>query len=158
MEYMGSMNQSGPPYVKDKDGQERIRIAGGDNYYNNGFYMSWAHWGMAIGNPLFMSPIYNKDGSMSFQSNRMTAKHIGIGGNPTDEWSYRLLLSHSRNWGTYGSPYPAVKTNTSALCELSFCPHKLKGWSFTASAAMDRGGMLGRNTGVMFSIKKIGIN
>lgn len=158
MEYMGSMNQSGPPYVKDKNGQERFRIAGNDNYYNNGFYLSWAHWGMAIGNPLFMSPIYNKDGSMSFQSNRMTAKHIGIGGNPTDELSYRLLLSHTRNWGTYEHPYPAVKTNTSALCELSFCPHKLKGWSFTASAATDRGGMLGRNTGVMFSIKKIGIN
>lgn len=160
MEYLGSMDQSGPLYVKDKDGNEHLRIAGGDDYYNNWLYLSWAHYGMAIGNPLFMSPIYNKDGSMMFQSTRMTARHIGISGDPTSEWSYRVLMSYTRNWGRYNhlftttsGAYPSVKTDTSTLFELTFSPHKLSGWSFVASAATDRGDMLGNNTGVMLTVR-----
>jgi len=158
-EYFGSMDQSGPFYRKDKNGNTYIHMAGNDNYYNNGFYQSWSHWGMAIGNPLFMSPIYNKDHSLSFHSNRMTARHLGISGNPTTELSYRVLLSYTRNWGTYDSPYKGengndiVITDTSTLFELTFSPHKLSGWSFVASAATDRGDMLGNNTGVMLTVR-----
>jgi len=160
MEYFGSMNQSGPLYVEDKDGNEHLRIAGGDDYYNNGVYMSWAHYGMAMGNPLFMSPIYNKDHSMMFQSNRMTARHLGMSGNPINDLSYRILISYTRNWGRYNKlfttdsgAYPSVKTDISTLYELTFSPHKLSGWSFVASAATDRGDMLGNNTGVMLTVR-----
>ncbi len=160
MEYFGSMDQSGPLFVTGKDGKESLRIAGGDDYYNNGIYLSWSHYGMAIGNPLFMSPIYNKDGSLMFQSTRMTARHIGISGEPTSEWSYRVLMSYTRNWGRYNhlfttthGSYPSVKTDTSTLYELTFSPHKLPGWSFVGSAATDRGDMLGNNTGVMLTVR-----
>jgi len=158
-EYFGSMDQSGPFYRKDKDGNTYVHMAGNDNYYNNGFYISWSHWGMSIGNPLFMSPIYNKDHSLNFRSNRMTARHLGISGNPTNELSYRILFSYTRNWGVYGTPYKGdsgndiVKTDTSTLFELTFSPHKLSGWSFVASAATDRGDMLGNNTGVMLTVR-----
>jgi len=164
MEYFGSMDQSGPLFVKDKDGNEHLRIAGGDDYYNNGFYVSWAHWGMAMGNPLFMSPIYNKDHTLTFQSNRMTARHIGISGNPTSELSYRILASYTRNWGRYEhlfttdhGAYPAVKRDVSTLFELTYNPRKMDGWSFIGSAGMDRGSMMGNNTGVMLTIRKSGV-
>jgi len=160
MEYFGSMDQTGPPYVRDKDGSIRFRIAGGDNYYNNGFYVSWAHWGMALGNPLFMSPIYNADHSLIFQSNRLTARHIGISGNPTSELSYRILASYTRNWGLYSylsTTYPAVRRDVSTLFELTYNPRKMSGWSFIGSAGMDRGSMMGHNTGVMLTIRKIGV-
>ena len=29
---------------------------------------SWVHWGMTMANPLIASPIYNKDGDMSFNT------------------------------------------------------------------------------------------
>ncbi len=162
-EYFGSMDQSGLLYRKDKNGNTYIHMAGNDNYYNNGFYISWTHWGMAIGNPLFMSPIYNKDHSLSFRSNRMTARHLGISGNPTSELSYRLLLSYTRNWGTYNYPYydanskPTVKANTSTLFELTFSPHKMRGWSFATSGATDCGSVYGKNKGVMLTVRKVGI-
>ncbi len=164
MEYFGSMDQSGPLFVKDKNGNEHIRIAGGDDYYNHGYYMSWAHWGMALGNPLFMSPIYNDDHSLTFQSNRLTARHIGISGNPTDELSYRILASYTRNWGRYEhlfstthGAYPAVKRDVSTLFEMTYNPRKMAGWSFIGSAGMDRGSMMGNNTGVMLTIRKCGV-
>ena len=35
------------------------------------------HWGMGIGNPLLPGPIYNKNGQITFISNRVLAHHIG---------------------------------------------------------------------------------
>jgi len=164
MEYFDSMDQSGPLFVKDKDGNEHLRIAGGDDYYNNGAYNSWTNYGMAIGNPLFMSPIYNNNHSLTFQSNRMTARHIGISGNPTSELSYRILASYTRNWGRYEhlfstdhGAYPGVKINVSTLFEFAYNPYKMNGWSFIGSVGMDRGSMLGNNTGVMMTIRKNGV-
>jgi len=160
IEYIGSMYQSGPFGVIDKSGQKAIRIAGGDDYYNNWLYLSWSHYGMAIGNPLFRSPIYNKSGNLIFESNRMTARHLGISGLPTKNLKYRVLMSYTRNWGRYNDlsfpehgSYKVVRTNISTLFELTFSPHKLSGWSFVASAATDRGDMLGNNIGVMLTVR-----
>jgi len=93
----------------------------------------------------------------------MTARHFGISGNPTSELSYRVLLSYTRNWGTYNYPYYdansklTVKANTSTLFELTFSPHKMRGWSFTTSGATDCGSVYGKNKGVMLTVRKVGI-
>ncbi|WP_321518117.1 capsule assembly Wzi family protein [uncultured Bacteroides sp.] len=155
-EYIYSKDQSGPVYW-DHTKVLPEQISARDNYYNHYFYTGWQHWGMAMGNPLFMSPIYNKDGSLSFKSNRITAHHLGISGCPTQELKYRVLLSHSDNWGTYDKPFKEIMKNTSSLVELTYSPRKLTGWSFTASAATDRGDMLGDNTGGMITIRKTGL-
>lgn len=52
-------------------------FTGADNYYNNSQYAGWEHWGQGIGNPLVTSPIYNKDGNLAFESNRVKGFHIG---------------------------------------------------------------------------------
>lgn len=153
-ECMGSKDQSGPVYW-DHNNIIDQQISARDNYYNHG-YGAWQHWGMAVGNPLFASPIYNEDGTIDFKSNRIIAHHLGISGMPTSELKYRLLMSHTDNWGTYSKPFKEIKKNTSTLAEVTYTPRRLSGWSITASAATDRGDMLGNNWGGMFTVRKIG--
>ena len=103
-------------------------MSGTDNYYNHYIYAGWQHWGMGIGNPLVMSPIYNDDGEIVFKSNRLQGHHLGIMGTPCADLQYRILLSFTRNWGTYSLPFYEIKKNGNALIELTYTPHQLKGW------------------------------
>lgn len=155
-EYITSKDQAGPVYW-DHTPELDIQISARDNYYNHSFYNAWQHAGQAIGNPLFTSPQYNKNGSINFQSNRLQAHHIGVSGSPTSELHYRFLLSYSSNWGTYDRPFNDVKYNTSGLLEITASPKRMAGWNFTASLAFDKGGMIGNNKGVMIKVCKIGL-
>lgn len=155
-EYLGTKDQSGPVY-HDTTSTIPDQISALDNYYNHGIYTGWQHWGMGIGNPLVMSPIYNKDGSITFKSNRLKAHHFGISGQPTQDINYRVLVSYSRNWGTYSEPFQDVVKNTSTLFEVGYAPHQIKGWNFTASFAFDRGDLMGDNTGGMITVRKTGL-
>jgi len=157
LEYFGTRYQSGPSFVKDSDGTEHYRRAGGDDYYNNGIYVSWAHWGQALGNPLLMSPIYNSDHTLTFQSNRMTARHLGLSGHPFHDLSYRILASYTRNWGRYSHAYETVKKEVCTLFELTYTPHQLAGWSFTGAAGLDRGKMTDNSTGFSVTLRKCGV-
>lgn len=132
-------------------------FTGADNYYNNGQYAGWEHWGQGIGNPLVISPIYNAKGDLSFKSNRVQGFHIGLTGQPTSELEYRLLFSAVSHWGTYSLPFREVKHNYNGLLELTYRPMKFKGWSFTLSGAADAGNMLGRSAGGMVTIRKTGL-
>ncbi|MEG1562472.1 MAG: capsule assembly Wzi family protein [Bacteroides sp.] len=129
---------------------------GADNYYNNGQFVGWEHWGQGVGNPLLIAPLYNTDGGLNFNSTRVKAFHLGISGKPLKEIEYRLLMSFAQHWGTYGSPYPEIKSNKNALLELSYLPAKSKGWQFTLAVAVDGGDLIGKSQGAMFSIRKTG--
>lgn len=154
-EYLSTREQSGVIYHDHTD-EFPDQIGGKDNYYNHGTYTGWHHWGMAIGNPLLTSPIYNQDGRIEFKNNRIKAHHFGFSGQPTAEIDYRLLLTHSRNWGTYADPFYEIKKNISMLAEVNYAPQKLRGWKFSASFAFDHGDLLGNNTGGMVSVRKTG--
>lgn len=154
-EYLGTKDQSGAVYW-DHTPEIPEQVSGRDNYYNHGIYTGWQHWGMGIGNPLLVSPIYNEDGTISFKSNRVKGHHVGIMGNPSADWRYRVLLSLTRHWGTYSLPLPEVIRSGNALVEVTYAPHRLKGWDFTASLGIDRGDMLGKSTGGMLTIRKRG--
>jgi hypothetical protein len=112
---------------------------------------------MGIGNPLLPGPIYNKNGQITFISNRVLAHHIGFCGSPCQSLSYRMLLSYSRHWGTYDNPLNEIKKQFNSLFEVTYAPQQLTGWSFTVSGAMDRGSILGNNYGGMLVIRKQGI-
>ena len=154
-EYISTKDQTGAVYW-DHTPEIPEQVSGADNYYNHSIYTGWQHWGMGIGNPLVMSPIYNTDGDISFKSSRMQGHHFGIMGTPCADLQYRVLLSVTRNWGTYGVPFYEIKKNGNALVELTYTPHQLKGWDFTASLGVDRGGMLGKSVGGMLTIRKTG--
>ena len=158
-EYLHTKYQAGPVY-HDHTAEIPDQVSGCDNYYNHGLYTGWEHWGQAIGNPLFTSPLYNGDRSLAFTGNRFIAHHVGLSGDPLPELHYRLLYSHMRNWGTYGNPYPDVRRDDSFLVEASYgFAHvpALNGWRVGAAFAFDRDSQIGDNTGFQFTISRSGL-
>ncbi len=157
-EGLATKDQTGPLLYDGFAGHfSEYQISAKDNYYNNFFYQSWHHWGMGMGNPLLPGPLYNDDKSLTFKSNRVRSHHVGLNGNPSKEWSYRVLLSFVKHWGTYSIPLDEVTNQFSSLYEVTYHPKKLAGWSISASLGVDNGGYLGDNTGGMLTIKKEGI-
>lgn len=156
-ETMNSKDQAGPLLYDGFWGQfPEYQISAADNYYNHYIYGAWQYWGMGMGNALLPGPLYNENHSISFRSNRVRSQHIGLEGNPFPEWNYRLLLSYTRHWGTYGNPLDKERKQFNSLIECTYTPQKLKGWSGSVSLGLDRGNYLGNSTGAMLSIKKAG--
>lgn len=135
-----------------------VQMSGGDNYYNHYIYQAWQHAGMAMGNPLLVSPAYNADGSIAFKSNRVRANHLGLTGDPSEEWNWRVLASFTRHWGTYSTPLDKPRKQFSSLWEVTYRPKQLGGWSFSAALGLDRGNYQPGNTaGGTFCIRKTGV-
>lgn len=156
-EGLATTHQTGPFLYDGIIGSfPEYQISAGDNYYNNGEYLGWQHWGMGMGHPLLPGPVYNTDGTLLFKSNRVRAQHLGIAGNPAEEWSYRLLLSYARHWGTYSAPLDKIRKQFSSLAEVTYSPEQLKGWSGSISVGIDRGNYLGNSSGSCLTIRKTG--
>lgn len=155
-EYLGMKDQAGPVY-HDSTPQIPDQISAQDNYYNHGIYPGWQHWGMGIGSPLLVSPLYNDIHNLRFSHNRIKAHHIGLSGQPSDEWNYRFLATCIRSWGTYVDPLFEVEQNFSTMIEVNYAPKKLSGWSISGTLALDYGDLIGRSTGGMITIKKSGL-
>lgn len=133
------------------------QISGMDNYYNNAMYTGWQHWGMGMGNPLLISPIYNNDGRIEFKHNRIVAHHFGVSGQPCTELGYRILYTHTKSWGTYVVPTTDPKYGNYFMLELNYQPRFLKGFSFIGAVATNGGSLLGNSKGAMITIRKSGI-
>lgn len=156
-EGLGTKDQTGPMLYDSFWGEFEEQISAKDNYYNHYLYQGWQHWGMGIGNPLLPGPLYNKNGQITFVSNRVLAHHIAFSGSPSQALNYRVLLTYSRHWGTYDNPFNEIKKQLNSLVEVTYLPPCWEGWSFTLSAALDRGNMLGNSGGGMLVIRKQGI-
>ncbi len=154
-EFMYMKDQSGPVYW-DHTPEINYQVSERDNYYNNYIYNGWQHWGQTIGNPLMTSPLYNADHKIIFRSTRIISHHIGFKGNPSAAVGYRVLLSHTRSWGTYSEPFQHSKSNFSWLAEVKYHPTRLRGWEASLSLAGDHGSLIGNSFGAMLSISKSG--
>lgn len=154
-EFLYSKDQSGSVYW-DHTPEINEQVSGRDGYYNHYLYNGWQHWGMGIGNPLFISPIYNNNHTLYFYSNRIIGHHLGFKGQPCHEVGYRVLASFEKSWGTYDVPTPEVYSNFSLLAEVSYAPRKLKGWKGELGLGMDAGSLLGHSYGVSLKISKTG--
>ena len=160
-EYLNTTYQAGSVY-HDHTNDIPDQISGTDNYYNHSLYQGWQHWGQAIGNPLFHTPLYRNDGTLHFNGNRFRAHHFGISGQPIKGVDYRLLYSYMENWGTYSYPYSDKKYCNSFLAEINYQLPKFgkeysNGWSISAAFSLDRGKELGNNTGAQITIRKRGL-
>lgn len=160
-EFMNTTYQSGPVY---HDSNETIgdQISGKDDYYNHNLYQGWQHWGQAIGNPLFHSPLYQNDGTLYFSGNRFKAHHIGLSGRPMSTLGYRILYSYMTNWGTYAVPAVDRRFCSSFLGEICYSPERwgklnMRGWNLSAAFALDRGKEIGNNTGFQMTLRKTGL-
>lgn len=156
-EGLNTTDQTGPILYDGIAGSfTDLQMSGGDNYYNNGEYLGWQNYGASLGHPFLLGPQYNQDGTNKIKGNRVKAQHLGISGNPNQEWNWRILLSYSRNWGTYANPFDKITKQFSSLFEATYTPKKLSGWCFTACMAFDRGNYPGNSTGGMITISKLG--
>ncbi|MBR1668505.1 MAG: hypothetical protein IJ693_09525 [Bacteroidaceae bacterium] len=152
VEYIYTKYQSGPVYI-DRTPEMPNQIAGVDNYYNNGIEPGWQHWGQTLGNPLYLSPIYNTNGNLDFQCNRFVAWHVGIAGYPTRNLHYNLHASWQEGLGTYDRPYPNPKHNVSVGIAADLkCDHLYHGLKIGVALGFDRGGLMGNNTGGSIAI------
>lgn len=155
VEHMSSKDQAGPVF---HDSTENIpeSYTGIDNYYNHSLYPGWQNYGMSIGTPLLTSPIYNKPHALEFLNNRVRALHIGLDGNPTDELSWRILATWTRNWGTFKYPLDEVRNQQYFLAEASYRPMTLPGWQATVGIGYDHGDLefIGNSIGAQLTIRK----
>lgn len=156
-EFVSTTDQSGPVYW-DHTPSIPEQVSGRDDYYNHAdIYNAWQHWGMGIANPLIIAPVYNPDGFIRFQCNRLRGHHWAVEGRPLDCLGYRLVCSYTRGWGTYQRPYREVKSGVSLLAEASWTPRRDAGWSAVLAVGADFGRLLGKNFGASLSIKKTGL-
>lgn len=153
IEHISSKDQAGPVY-HDKSPNMPESYTGKDNYYNHNLYTGWQHWGVGMGNPLFLPPICNSDHTIRFKDNRLRALHIGLDGNPTEDLSWRIMASFTRNWGTYSIPYPDVVNQQYYLAELSYRPQCLPGWSGTLDLGLDHGKLMDSKSAVSLTLRK----
>ena len=156
-EYVGTRNQTGPAF-HDPTPNFPEKIAGIDDYYNNLNYAGWQNYGLAIGHPLLTSPLYNaalnQDGVLRFFNNRIRAFHIGLAGDPSAEWHWRLMATLTRNWGTYDHPFNDSRRQGYSLAEATYRPRWATGWSASLAAALDHGSLLGNSFGAQLTLRK----
>lgn len=161
LEYLDFRNQSGSIHWDPDDAPQSsipTRVTGEDNYYNNGFYNSYANYGMAIGSPAFLSPVYNLDGFPGFTCNRFNGFHLGVGGDALPSLSYRLLMSYTRGLGNYTAPFYHPRTSFSMAIQADYDAAILsRGLALGARVAFDTGTLRGRNFGVMLSVGYSGV-
>ena len=155
-EYMYTKYQAGPVYW-DHTPEIPEQVSGLDDYYNHGVYGGWSNWGMGIGNPLLISPLWNSDHSLTFKCTRVISHHFGLSGDPTPQLNWRFLATYTRGWGRYWQPYHIVRNNINFLAEANWPPKSLHGWGGSISLGLDNGSMVGHNFGAMFTIRKTGL-
>ena len=155
IEYIDLSNQSGHiHFAADLNTESGITggATGDDNYYNNYAYNGYHNHGMSIGSPFVKAPIYNTDGYLRYADNLMRGVHIGVKGYFRPEIDYRILFSYRRAWGTAELPRFRGASATCLLLEATARPSWLKGLVLKAQFALDRGALLGNNTGGLVSI------
>lgn len=160
-ERLDTRDQSGAVYHDHTDAIPD-QISARDQYYYHAMYNGWEHWGYVNGNPFYISPLYNSPRSLYPRSNRFTAHHLGISGNPLPALSYRIMYTHERSLGTYLSPYFPAKTSDSFLVEARYAPQNIgslntQGWEIGLALGMDRGDLLGDNTAFNVTVSKRGL-
>lgn len=144
IEWLDLMNQSGPMHFApgDYEGTTILSEAtGADDYYNNTTYNSYANYGMILGSPMVMSPIYNRDGWMGVVGNRMRAFHFGAEGRLSSTVNWRLKCGWRRAYGSGFVPLAHSVDGKSAMIKIDWQPAKLRGVKIGAELAVDRGDM-----------------
>ena len=151
-EHLNTMFQSGPLSASKSDS-----TYGRDNYYNHYIYQSgWTYMSRVIGNPLFTVGKSKIKDQIYIVNNRIKAHHIGIYGYFNYKFKYKILLTQSKNYGTYDNQekldsfYEGIN-QISALLQLDFL-NIYKKINIQVSYGIDRGKFLKDNDGFQFSI------
>ena len=157
IEYIDFTNQSGPIHwtPNDRPGTPiTSHSSGADDYYNNYIYNGWQSRGMSIGSPFVKSPLYNQDGYMRYRDNVLRGFHAAITGWLNNDWSYRLMGSYRKAWGTPIIPRAGSVDDFSMMLATDYKFYR--NWCLTAQVAMDHGTLYGNNFGACLGISYSG--
>lgn len=159
-EYIDFRDQSGPIHWApgDHPGTDMTNEAtGADDYYNNTGMNAYMHFGMPMGSPFILAPIYNTDGNLQFRHNRANGFHLAAEGDISAQFDWKAAVSYCRAFGTSRIPAHDILHNTSALAQVGWHgTNALKGLSATGALAFDAGNLRGDNFGVMISLSYAG--
>lgn len=159
VEYIDFTNHSGPMHFAPGDypGIDITSSAtGGDNYYNNDYYGPYSNYGMSIGTPFVVSPLYNADGSPGYLHNRARGFHAAVTGEVSPSLGYTVMAGYQRAGGTGRVPARTRTSCTSAKIAAVWRPASVKGLSVDAVLAFDAGKLRGDNFGAVLSVKYSG--
>lgn len=159
-EGISTKDQTGPILYDGFAGSfSDLQMSGCDNYFNHYIYQAWQYYGMGMGAPLLPGPAYNKDGSITFRSNRMRGHHFGLQGTPLPGLDWRILASFTRHRGTYDRPFESVKHQFHGMAEVKYTPQRFSKFTFKAAFGIDNGSYLDNSVGGTVGIQmRIGNN
>ncbi|MCM1077707.1 MAG: capsule assembly Wzi family protein [Bacteroides sp.] len=160
VEYFDFTNQSGPIHFNPSDYPGCTlpgHVSGADDYYNNASYNAYSYFGMALGTPVMMSPLYNRDGYAYFAANAVRGFHVGVAGSLSPTVNYRVKGGYRKAWGT---PFVMLKDPlhlSSIMLEAEWRSPKIKGLRLDGRFEVDSGNMPCNAVGVMVSVKYEGL-
>ncbi|MDB9884571.1 capsule assembly Wzi family protein [Candidatus Marinimicrobia bacterium] len=153
-EYINTTHQSG-------SNPQSETSYGWDSYYNHYIYLSgWSYKGDILSNPLFTEGRLTNEGDY-ISNNRIKAHHIGLSGVLSKNIKHKLLLTYSKNYGTYWDQvvflnsqkqykYTSALEQFSALFELDIL-NVFNNTNITISYAFDNGQVLKDNQSFQLS-------
>lgn len=156
VEYIDFTNQAGPVHWAPSDSPGTTldsMVGGADSYYNNDRYGPYANYGMAIGTPFVLAPIYNTDGYWAFAHCRARGMHFAFTGDIMPTLGYTFKFSWQKAWGEGRIPQAKSLEDYSAGLKLAWkpAPAKVPGLDLNLNIAFDAGKLRGDNFGAMLT-------
>jgi Capsule assembly protein Wzi len=150
-EFLNTTDQSGTLFQKDG-----IIYGGQDYYFSNYLYRNgWNYLGRTIGTP-YIAPNIQHGNTYDFsKNNRVIVHHLGLEGE-TNGYSFRIMASFSKNYGTYDIPFKTMIPNTSTLIEVNKKFEQFSDIIVGCKLGMDWGALYGNSFGFALSFKKSG--
>lgn len=160
VEYITTLNQSGPFHILDFERPNgEGRGGGNDGYYSNGEYRGGASYvGMNIGNPLLIARGYANylpEEQKRYRNDRIQALHIGIGGEIESLWNicYEAKLTFVKSMGSFSSRLVKPTRSSYSYLRLQAPIQRVDGLSVGLEMGMDLGNYTPKTFGGGLSVK-----
>lgn len=160
VEWIDFRNQSGPMHYAPGDFPGTTiehEATGDDDYYNNAFYNSYAYYGLGIGSPFLLSPLYNRNGQMSYLYNRAHGMHLALVGQISPRLDYNVRLGWEKAWGAGRTPSVRPKECYSGYVGVNYTFASVPGLHLAASVAFDAGSLRPNNVGTVVTLSYQGL-
>lgn len=159
-EYIDFCNQSGPLHYATGDHPGTTipsDVNGGDNYYNNNTYNSYVNYGMSIGSPFLVAPLYNLDGYPAYIFNRLRGFHAAVSGAIGGKIDYIAKISYQKGYASGRLPFAHARENFSFMAGADYnASSLLRGLAFGCRIGLDSGKLRGDSFGATLAVRYSG--
>ncbi|GAA4460361.1 capsule assembly Wzi family protein [Nibrella saemangeumensis] len=157
VEYLTTLSQSGSTVDLPDTHYEGV-----DDYFNNFQYLDgWTSGQRVLGTPFICR---RPDVQVQWQpsqgrvftiaNNRVQMLHVGLSGSLRSQAEVQLLLSVSRNYGLFRTPFSKAVNQVSGVARVSIPVPWLAGSDLGAALAIDQGSLLTPTLGGWLSLRK----